>query len=164
MSSNIIGGAISHLFRVKDLEAFTAALESTDATVSINPVVVNRTTLSEGAPVCPEGTYIYLSGDDGFWPQELCATENPLDALPQGDAYGAFLGLVSEHLMDGEVAIFNEVSIMDDSVLGMAMSVNAQGETWSVTLSDMIRSRYQYDGESLMKNPANLLRVIDLRG
>jgi hypothetical protein len=123
--ANYYGNARSNYFRVKDDEAFIDAMENIPSIELIHE---------------ENGTFVILGDDpDGAgWPSWAYDEENDTDIeidLP---------AVVSEHLADGEVAIFMESGAEKlRYIVGYAEAINNKGERREVSLNSI----YELAGE-----------------
>ncbi|MCD9046834.1 hypothetical protein [Luteimonas sp. MHLX1A] len=100
--ANLIVNGRSNTFKVKDEAAFREALSELD-------VVIHSS--AEGVSL--------LTGDEGGWPNHDHEEDEPID----------FLGIVSSHLAEGEVAVFVSAGWEKQRyVFGEAQAVNGAGE------------------------------------
>ena len=119
--ANYYGSARSNYFKVKDPVAFEEALFNV-------PDIEIQGSIEKGFCVLVSG------GDAGGWPSMGWddETEEEFDIdVPQ---------IVSEHLVDGEVAIFEEAGAEKLRYLvGYAEAINSKGERRAVSLNDIFK-------------------------
>lgn len=120
------GHARSNYFRVKDADKFKAAIEALNAGISIWE--------QQPEPGPDEPTLFALGvtdGDKGNWPTlryDESDQEHEVDVV----------GLVSEHLDPGYVAVFMECGAEKLRYLtGFAVAVNSKGERREVSIHDI---------------------------
>jgi hypothetical protein len=122
------GSARSNYFLVKDRQAFSLAL------AGLSVQIVDRTNWIAGQGEVKVDERVALLSDDeyGGWPSYRSGDDVDEDEqidLPQ---------IVSEHLADGEVAVFMECGAEKlRYVTGTAVAVNSKGDTRTITLRDI---------------------------
>ncbi|MCY1718571.1 hypothetical protein OVA26_16665 [Microbacterium sp. SL62] len=140
--SNFIASARTNRFRVRDIDALKADL----ATYGVEAATFDD--VNRGAEfVLVDESEQYLAGSVslysfGAWPsfdEDGIAMRLDLDdETPVPDKFESLHALVASHLVDGEVAIFIEVGAEKMRYLGgVALAVNAAGETRRVDLDDI---------------------------
>jgi len=114
----------TNYFRVKDPEAFKAAM------ARISGVAI----VKEGEP--QECRFAILGEEEGGgWPSDIVSASNP-EETEELD----FMNFVSEHLADGEVAIFMGTGAEKLRYLtGYAQAFNNKGEYREVNISDIYK-------------------------
>lgn len=117
------GAARSNYFKVKDLDAFKAALAAKGMTDTL------KIATDDNQP----GKIALLSEDDkGGWPSSYYDEDE--DDFPEFDV----AELVAPHLVDGEVAVFMESGAEKlRYVSGHAIAINSQGERREIDLNDI---------------------------
>jgi len=123
--SNWYGAARSNYFRVKDVEAFKEAFKNLEVEI----IEVDSPSLNDGR----EQGMVGLLGDDeygGFPSVHYDENDEAVD-IDVAD-------LVSQHLVDGEVAVFMESGAEKlRYVTGHAWAINNKGETRRVSIDDI---------------------------
>ena len=114
------GMARTNTFRVKDKEAFLSA-------ISVFDLEVQWRTLKDGA----EGVCLITNDEYGSWPGYWCDDD--------GDEHESdWVALLSEHLVDGEVAIINEAGHEKARyVSGWSLAIHSSGKAEQISLNDI---------------------------
>lgn len=121
--------AATRMFQVKDVDKFVDSLEDVDVNVQIVDDMEN-----------PKVQRVYLYTDSGAWPNERYVA--PIEDGGDGDIIPFDLPQhVAEHLKDGEVAIFEQVSFEGkDSLAAVSEAINPSGKRKKYTLDDFADS------------------------
>ncbi len=131
--ANYYGFARSNYFRVKDLEKFEKAMEHCCVEI-VHPD--KRVKSKDGTYRVEKDERLVglLSNDEGGWCSGYCDEAS-------GDSVDIDIsGIVAEHLLDGEVAIFMSIGYEKLRYLtGDAVAVNNRGETVAVDLAQIYR-------------------------
>jgi hypothetical protein len=137
--ANYYGNARSNYFHVKDEEAFLAAMEK------LPDIEIHRSNNDEGA-FCILG----CNADGAGWTQWMW------DEEIEDDVEVDLPGVVSEHLVDGEVAIFMETgSEKLRYLVGWAEAINSEGERESISIDGI----YELAGRLTEKHPNEISRA-----
>ncbi len=133
--ANYYGSARSNYFIVKDADVFEKALEH------VPDIEIDK----EGDKYC----ILVTGGDFGGWPSSIWDDEKDIAINIDVPV------LVSEHLVDGEVAIFMESGAEKlRYVIGYAVAINNKGETVAIGLDSI------YDmAEELTTRPRDITRA-----
>lgn len=120
-----LGCAASRMFRVQDVEKFAESLEDVDVNIQIVDDAEN-----------PKIQRVYLYTDSGNWPTERYVA--PSEEGADGEFQPFDLPThVANHLKDGEVAIFEQVSFEGkDSLAAVSEAINPSGKRKKYTLDD----------------------------
>lgn len=135
--------ARTNYFRVKDTDAFRAALNAAFPNASLD--------VRDGGPDDPTGSVAVIEEDGHGWPRGCTEGDVPLGQTPPadddvceecsqrfGDHGHSIVTLIAAHLIDGDVAVIIEGgSEKSHYIVGTATAVNAAGKTRQVTLDDI---------------------------
>jgi hypothetical protein len=121
--ANHYGTARSNYFRVKDPDAFKAAMGAIPGLG-----VWERQIGGNGENVLYFGVYEDDGDASGFWPSNNHETDEEIDVF----------GIVASHLQEDQVAVFMRSGAEKMRyITGAATAVNAKGEQVSVDLDDI---------------------------
>lgn len=151
--ANWYGTARSNYFRVRDVDAFTAALEVTFGTaIEVSAGANDMTGFiclldvdGEGWPICFEPCTDFTPGAAAG----LCAgcgCEHPAGGAPRRELVEE---LIADHLIEGDVAVLLEVGAEKLRYLtGTAVAVNSRGEHVGLSLDEVYQRAAQL-GETI---------------
>jgi hypothetical protein len=126
------GSARTNYFKVKDSEAFQAAMTKLDLQIWPNTQSAHNALGERTEVTVPDSFALGGESDKGGWPSSIY-DEDTDDYIDVDIA-----DLVASHLVDGEVAIFMECGAEKlRYITGNATAINSKGERRDIALSNI---------------------------